>query len=450
MEKIKKKSQLFKRIGNIILALVIVLCIPFSIPRIFGYEVYAIKSESMNPSYPKNSVIYVEEANVIDVKANDVITFKLGTDTSDVMTHRVVKVDNEKKAFITKGDANSGVDKEPVVFSRFVGKPVFMVPFIGVFKPLFSTTGGYVFVGFLIVVVAVLWIYSDILLKAYKKEKKESISNDKQSTEENNLDKNYSSDSKNKPSKKKNKFSLGVVVPLILGLILAGYAGSQLFMIYRDYSKSNQLYADLADNYTKEKKKKSKQNKWYDDIQIDFEALKKQNSDVVGWIYFENDDISYPILYSGDNKKYLRTALDKSDAIAGSIFLEAKNKTDFQDSHTLIYGHNMRNLSMFGKLKFYKRDPNYYADHKYFQIITEKKKYRYEIFAYEDVSENSFIYQVPFDVNDDFSNFLDKILKKSYFKSNIKPTREDKVITLSTCSVEKQRFAVHAKRVDEK
>jgi len=110
----------------------------------------------------------------------------------------------------------------------------------------------------------------------------------------------------------------------------------------------------------------------------------------------------------------------------------------------------MRNLSMFGKLKFYKRDPNYYADHKYFQIITEKKKYRYEIFAYEDVSENSFIYQVPFDVNDDFSNFLDKILKKSYFKSNIKPTKEDKVITLSTCSVEKQRFAVHAKRVDEK
>ncbi|SES01228.1 class B sortase [Lachnobacterium bovis] len=437
MENLKKRSNLLRKIGNIIFTLVVILCIPFSIPRIMGYEIYAVKTGSMQPKYPQNCVIYVEEANVIDVDENDVITFKLGTDTNDVMTHRVVKIDQAKKAFITKGDANSGVDKEPVVFSRFIGKPVFMIPFLGVLRPLFSTIIGFVALAFLIVLVVALWISSDILYKRYKKEKMQQDEIEKKDT------------AGQTDKKKHKKFSLSVVVPLVLGIVLAIYAGGKLFLIYHDYGKSNQLYANLANQYAK-KKRKVKKDEWYNKIDIDFKDLKKQNSDVVGWIYFENDDISYPILYSGDNKKYLRTALDKSDAIAGSIFLEEKNKTDFQDSHSLIYGHNMRNLSMFGKLKFYKREPNYYEGHKYFQIITEKKKYRYEIFAYEDVSERSFIYQVPFDKTDEFQQFIDKIRNKSYLKSDIEVTKDDKVVTLSTCSVEKQRFAVHAKRVDEK
>ena len=76
--------------------------------------------------------------------------------------------------------------------------------------------------------------------------------------------------------------------------------------------------------------------------------MKQINPDVVGWIYFENDDLSYPVLYSGDNDKYLRTTIDGSDATAGAIFIEGGNSPDFQDQNTIVYGHNMRNLSMFG------------------------------------------------------------------------------------------------------
>ena len=116
------------------------------------------------------------------------------------------------------------------------------------------------------------------------------------------------------------------------------------------------------------------QSPWYDDIDIDFAGLRSENPDVVGWIYFENEDISYPVMYSGDNSYYLRKTFKREHATAGSIFLEGSNKTDFSDCHTIIYGHNMKNLSMFGKLKYYNRDENYYDSHQYFQILVDGKK----------------------------------------------------------------------------
>ena len=122
-------------------------------------------------------------------------------------------------------------------------------------------------------------------------------------------------------------------------------------------------------------------NAWYHDIDVDFAGLKEQNEDIVGWIYFEDEEsISYPLLYSGDDY-YL-----KEEETAGSIYIDGNNSPDLDDAHTLIYGHNMRNLSMFGKLKFYKTEEDYFENHRHFQLITETGVYRYEIFAYKDVS----------------------------------------------------------------
>ena len=76
----------------------------------------------------------------------------------------------------------------------------------------------------------------------------------------------------------------------------------------------------------------------------------------------------------------------KEEETAGSIYIDGNNSPDLDDAHTLIYGHNMRNLSMFGKLKFYKTEEDYFENHRHFQLITETGVYRYEIFAYKDVS----------------------------------------------------------------
>lgn len=176
--------------------------------------------------------------------------------------------------------------------------------------------------------------------------------------------------------------------------------------------------------------------------------LKEQNSDIVGWIAFENMELSYPIMWCGDDEYYLRHTFSGEINSSGSIFMEANNQPDFEDYHTIIYGHNMRNLSMFGRLKNYKTK-DFYEGNEYFVIYTENSVYRYRIFSYYDISEESDVYTVGFGPDENYRNFVNKMLKRSYYDTGVEVTEQDKIITLSTCSTEGNRFVVHAKRVDE-
>ena len=193
-------------------------------------------------------------------------------------------------------------------------------------------------------------------------------------------------------------------------------------------------------------------NAWYHDIDVDFAGLKVQNEDIVGWIYFEDEEsISYPLLYSGDDY-YLRRNYLKEEETAGSIYIDGNNSPDLDDAHTLIYGHNMRNLSMFGNLKFYKTEEDYFENHRYFQLITESGAYRYEIFAYKDVSTlTGGIYTTWNYVDDDFKDFVENtICQGSYVDADIDIEDETHIVTLSTCSYDSDvRFTVSAVRVDE-
>ena len=193
-------------------------------------------------------------------------------------------------------------------------------------------------------------------------------------------------------------------------------------------------------------------NAWYHDIDVDFAGLKEQNEDIVGWIYFEDEkSISYPLLYSGDDY-YLRRNYLKEEETAGSIYIDGNNSPDLDDAHTLIYGHNMRNLSMFGKLKYYKTEENYFENHRYFQLITESGAYRYEIFAYKDVRTlTGGIYTTWKYVDDDFKDFVENtICQGSYVDADIDIEDETHIVTLSTCSYDSDvRFTVSAVRIDE-
>ena len=193
-------------------------------------------------------------------------------------------------------------------------------------------------------------------------------------------------------------------------------------------------------------------NAWYHDIDVDFAGLKEQNEDIVGWIYFEDEkSISYPLLYSGDDY-YLRRNYLKEEETAGSIYIDGNNSPDLDDAHTLIYGHNMRNLSMFGKLKYYKTEENYFENHRYFQLITESGAYRYEIFAYKDVRTlTGGIYTTWKYVDSDFKEFVnDTICQGSYVEADIDVDDEAHIVTLSTCSYDSDvRFTVSAVRIDE-
>lgn len=244
---------------------------------------------------------------------------------------------------------------------------------------------------------------------------------------------------------------------VILGIVGAGMILAALILlvpVLLDYKGSEDTYDDLKEDYVvvgtvEVSTEEENSNWWYEDVDIDLAGLQKENPEIVGWILFDNIEVlSYPILYSGDDEKYLRSDIYGNTTTAGCIFLEGACTPDFQDCHTILYGHNMRNLSMFGSLKKFKTE-NFYEDHQYFTIYTDDMAYRYQVFAYRDVPETDSVYTVGFAPDDVFQKFIDEMARHSYQDTDVAVSKDDKVMTLSTCSTEGYRFVVHAVRVDE-
>lgn len=177
--------------------------------------------------------------------------------------------------------------------------------------------------------------------------------------------------------------------------------------------------------------------RWGELTGVDFFAFREDYPEAVGWIYFEDDDISYPIMYSGDNEKYLHTAYDGTYLFAGAIFLDEESTTDFSDPHSLVYGHNMADESMFGKLRKYLCEQDYYENHQYFQIFNGEQILRYRIFAYGLIPANSLIYWTFGPNPTDMQALVDTIISESRIKpedSGMEVTPDDTIVTLSTCS----------------
>ncbi|MCI9071288.1 MAG: class B sortase [Lachnospiraceae bacterium] len=268
---------------------------------------------------------------------------------------------------------------------------------------------------------------------------------------------------------------------IFAGIALLGFAGFGLYGRYADRAASQQLYKVLNEQYVLPpepvparetgsgtgmeagvsspggvsgrdflaEEEEPEETPWNHMIRVNFKSLKERNPDVIGWIFFENENISYPILYSGDNVRYLRRTLDGKNASAGSIFLDGGNTPDFEDSRNVIYGHNMKNLSMFGKLKYYMQEKEYYEGHQYFQILSEGVVYRYRIFSYFDVEETETeMCQVDFTSEKEFSEFIGLLQSRSIRDTGIEVGQNDKVVTLLTCYTPGKRTLVNALRVD--
>lgn len=177
-------------------------------------------------------------------------------------------------------------------------------------------------------------------------------------------------------------------------------------------------------------------------------GLQEQNQAVKGWLYFEQPDISYPIMQGEDNEQYLHHTWSGEYNSSGSIFLEALNNGDFQDSHTIIYGHNMKDGSMFGRLKNYRKQ-GFYEKASCFTVYTADRILEYRIFAYYEVSEDSELYCVYYEPSDEFAGLIQSMQKSSWLNTGVTVGSQNKIITLSTCSTEGKRFVVNAVRTAE-
>lgn len=418
--------------------IVIAVMIPLTIPKIFGYNVYAVLTGSMTPAYSVGSVIFVQKCSSEEIAVGDVITFRLGTGTDNVMTHRVVEIDREAGTFLTKGDANDAVDSEPVRFERLIGKVVLGIPgAAGVCEFMNTTTGKAVtFIAFALAFC--LWIIADLLAPKGKK-----------------------------GEKRKDSKVQGHTIILLLGSALVIGSGAYLVNILLEYHKGTKEYDALQQKVFVQEEEISFRSDEADreadagkpessapseaDLQVmqAISTLKEDNEEVIGWITFDNMKLSYPIMQGKDNEYYLNHTFSGEVNSAGSIFMEAANAADFEDMHTIIYGHNMKNLSMFGQLKKYKTE-EFYDEHQYFTIYTEEHVYRYQIFAYYDIAETGDVYMVGFGPDEEYKTFINKMLRRSYYDTGVEVSEQDKVITLSTCSTEGNRFVLNAKRIETK
>lgn len=180
---------------------------------------------------------------------------------------------------------------------------------------------------------------------------------------------------------------------------------------------------------------------------INFIKLNKKNSDTVGWIFSENGVINYPIVRGEDNDFYLNHSIDKKKNVNGSIFMNYKNKRKFTDKHTLIYGHSMKNGTMFATLLRY-RNQSYYDAYPSLYLFTPYGKYRLDIFSAFETKDDDKVYSTGYNL-EDYSDFITYAFSKSRIKADVNVANGDRLVTLSTCaySSNNARFVVIAKLV---
>lgn len=182
---------------------------------------------------------------------------------------------------------------------------------------------------------------------------------------------------------------------------------------------------------------------------VDFDALKKLNPDVVGWIYQKDTIINYPIMHGKDNDQYLHSDINKKYSVSGSIFMDYRNSADFSDFNTIIYGHHMHDGSMFKSLRGYTKETDYYKDHKTFELITPDKKYHLQIISSYITPATSDAYKYSFNNQADKQAFINYAIKNSKISTGITATTNDKIITLSTCAYDydEARYVVVCKAI---
>lgn len=236
------------------------------------------------------------------------------------------------------------------------------------------------------------------------------------------------------PKRKNKKGHIILDIVIFVSFLCFIYSSLDIYRWVNNVYKSNHIKSKLN-------KKVSFNNK---KVVIDFKSLKKENPDTVGYLIVKNTKINYVVVKSSDNSYYLSHSFNKTKNISGWVFMDYRNKLDETDKNIIIYGHNMKDGSMFGELR--KTLTNEWLDDKKnheIVFITEKREYKYRVFSvYTTVKED---YYLNTEFDDEFLSFKKELLSRSIydFKTNI--STSNNILTLSTCSGNgDKRVVLHA------
>lgn len=202
----------------------------------------------------------------------------------------------------------------------------------------------------------------------------------------------------------------------------------------------------------KQAEKIPKENPYWDYIKmnmidINFDNLKKINSDVVGWIKVNGTNINYPFVQSKDNKYYLTHSFNKSYNNAGWVFLDYRNN-NINNRNTIIYAHGRTDKTMFGTLRkvlnngWINNTNNYVI-----KISTEKENSLWQIFSIYHIPTTNDYLQTEFKDEREYQSFLNILKNRSNHNFNTSITSNDTILTLSTCYNDSEKMVVHAKLI---
>lgn len=188
----------------------------------------------------------------------------------------------------------------------------------------------------------------------------------------------------------------------------------------------------------------------YEIMEIDFAALKQNNSEVIGYMDFEApelDVISYPVYYRAGSHHYLDHNAAGAKSVSGELYVEPGILDGHSKTNTIIYGHNMRAGKMFGSLKKY-NDQAFYQGREFFWYYTPEGKYRYQIYSVHPTPYNGYAFSWFAGPSEEYTQYLIQSKQDSIYDTGVTPMPDDEIITLCTCTgSDYYRLVVHARLV---
>lgn len=237
--------------------------------------------------------------------------------------------------------------------------------------------------------------------------------------------------------------ALNVITVCLIGIILV--SGYKIGKTMWEYQVAKSAYTNISEKTAKVDPKQ------FTGV-VDWKALKKVNPDVQGWLYQKGTVINYPVVQGTDNDTYLHTRFDKQWSSGGTLFVDCRMEKDFKGFNSIIYGHHMKDGSMFRSIRGYTKEDGYYDKHKTLELATPHGNYHLVVFsAFITKATDEDTYKMTYDEAEKQA-YIDRAWERSELpitRDSVDVTKNDRLVTLSTCAYdyEEARYIVMCKMV---
>ena len=245
---------------------------------------------------------------------------------------------------------------------------------------------------------------------------------------------------------KQKKNSWKIVYVLLIVLCLACIGGMLLYLqkAQKDEAAMEEQKEVLQEQFTDQQTEAGPETPEIEkaELPIDFEGLWEVNPEIYAWLRVPDTNIDYPVLQhmEDDQSYYLTRDIYGKSNQAGSIYTEYYNSRDFQEPNTVLYGHNMKNGSMFHNVRYF-ADREYFDEHEELYIYLPDKILKYQIIACYEYDDRHLLGSFDFHDEAVFAEYLEDIMNPrsmyAMIREGVKLTTEDKLVTLSTCVANK-------------